>query len=480
MASALSRLAEVADGEVVGDEAVTVTDATHDSRQAGAGTLYVAMRGSRHDGHRFVAAAVGAGSPAVCVDHPVDTVVPQLLVADTRRALAPIAAEVHGHPSQDLELIGVTGTNGKTTVTHLLEAIGAASGRVTGLIGTVQTRVGGRLIPNPRTTPEASDFQRILRLMADSGASMVAAEVSSHALALGRVGSTRFAVGAFTNLTQDHLDFHPDMEAYFAAKARLVEMAEKAVVWVDDPYGRRLLDLRPDALTVGEGGEVRAEQVESTLAGSRFGLILPDARVAVTLPIAAEFNVANALVAAACAWAVGIRPDDIAAGLGAVAPVPGRFELVSQGYPVPVIVDYAHTPDGIANAVQAGRRLASGRVIVVFGAGGDRDTGKRRQMGEAASAADLVVVTSDNPRSEDPGAIVDQVLEGVDKAERMRIVDRRLAVREALAAAKPGDMVLVLGRGHERGQEVAGRMIPLDDRLVVREELARLAEGGSR
>jgi UDP-N-acetylmuramoyl-L-alanyl-D-glutamate--2,6-diaminopimelate ligase len=473
MASALVRLAEVAGGQVVGDATVTVSDATHDSRQVGAGTLYVAMRGATRDGHEFVGEAVSAGSPAVCVDHGVETTVPQLLVDDTRRALAPISAEVHGHPSLELQLLGVTGTNGKTTVTHLLEAIGGAAGRISGLIGTVQTRVGGRLIPNPRTTPEASDFQRILRLMADAGATLVAAEISSHALALRRVDSTRFAVGAFTNLTQDHLDFHNDMESYFEAKAHLIEIAEKAVIWIDDPYGRRLLGMRPDSLTVGSQGAVRAERVESALEGSRFRLVLPDARVEVALPIAADFNVANALVAAACAWTVGIGPDEIAQGLAQVAPVPGRFELVAQGPPAPVIVDYAHTPDGIANAVAAARRLTTGRVIVVFGAGGDRDTGKRRQMGEAASSADVVIVTSDNPRSEDPAAIVGQVMEGVSNDQRMQVVDRREAIRAALAVAQSGDMVLVLGRGHERGQEIGGRTLPFDDRQVVRDELMR-------
>jgi len=466
---------------VRGDAGVTVRDVTHDSRQAGPGTLFVAIPGATHDGHDYVPAAVAAGSPAVMVEREVDTAAAQLVVEETRPAMAPVAAEVYGHPSRRLSLVGVTGTNGKTTVTHMVEAIAAAAGRCAGLIGTVHTRVGHTNIPNTRTTPESSDFQRLLASMVDLGADVVAAEVSSHALEMHRVDATRFSVAAFTNLSQDHLDFHGDMDRYFAAKARLFEpeRSEKAVVWVDDPAGRRLLDLLEiPVVTVGEGGEVYAGGIEVGIAGSRYRLHCPEGEADVLLPLGGGFNVDNSLIAAACAHALGVPLDDVVAGLGAFSGVPGRFEVVSGDDPIRVVVDYAHTPAGIASAIATIRglppgQLESGRIIVVFGAGGDRDRAKRGQMGAAAAGADVVVITSDNPRSEDPEAIIDEVLAGVERPERfLRQADRRQAIQAAVDLAADGDVVLILGRGHERGQEVAGRSFPFDDRQVSREALA--------
>ena len=480
MASTGSRLADLAplvDGTIVGDADVQVKDVTHDSRQAGPATLFVALPGTLFDGHQFADDAITAGSPAAMVEHRLDLSVPQLVVEATRPAMAVVAAEVHGHPSRRLALVGVTGTNGKTTVTHMIEAIVAASRETAGLIGTVHTRVGHLSIPSTRTTPESSDFQRLLATMADAGASVVAAEVSSHALVYGRVDATTFAVGAFTNLSQDHLDFHGDMASYLAAKRRLFEegRSRRAVVFVDDPAGRRIADsVEVPVTTVGDSGDVRASDVETTVESSHFEIRTPKGVARIRLPLGGRFNVDNALVAAACALEVGIGLDSVVEGLGTFAGVPGRFELVSDEDPVGVIVDYAHTPAGIEQAIDTARASASGRIIVVFGAGGDRDRDKRPQMGSAAAAADVVVVTSDNPRTEDPDAIIDEVMVGLGRHGSVtRLPDRRAAIESAISIATDGDVVLILGRGHERRQEIAGRSIPFDDRLVAREILAR-------
>ncbi len=483
--SPLDRLAQVCGGRVLGDGSVRVRDATHDSRQTGPGTLFIAVPGSRRDGHEFVPDVVKAGSPAVMVEREVATTVPQLIVESTRRAMAPVAAEIHGHPSQKLRLVGVTGTNGKTTVTHMLESIVTAAGISVGLIGTVHTRVGSTHIPNTRTTPESTDFQRLLATMVDLGAGVVTAEVSSHALGLHRVDCSRFAVVAFTNLSQDHLDFHGDMETYFAAKAALFEprFSDRAVIWIDDPAGRRLAaSVDIPLITVGSAADVSARGRRAGVDASTFMLVTPEGQRRVELRLGGDFNIDNALVAAACAFSLGIDEDAIAAGLGSFEGVPGRFEVVSGTDPVAVMVDYAHTPASISTAITSVRDTAPGtwasdggerRLIVLFGAGGDRDTAKRPQMGAAAMAADVVVVTSDNPRSEDPTAIIDQIMTGIDEPERVRrIVDRRDAIRYAVDIAEDGDVVLILGRGHERGQEVEGRLLPFDDRLVARDALA--------
>ncbi|HLU53498.1 MAG TPA: UDP-N-acetylmuramoyl-L-alanyl-D-glutamate--2,6-diaminopimelate ligase [Acidimicrobiia bacterium] len=482
--SSVAALAEVVGGRVLGDPTVTVRDVTHDSRQAGPGTMFAAVVGSRADGHDFVEAAVGAGSPAVLVQRECPTDATQLVVEDVREAMGPVAAEVHGHPSRRLSLVGVTGTNGKTTVTHMVEAIGIAAGRQAGLIGTVHTRVGSNSIPNTRTTPEATDFQRLLATMVRMGAEIVSAEVSSHALAMHRVEAARFAVAAFTNLSQDHLDFHGDMESYFLAKARLFEpdLSERAVVWVDDPAGERLTrSMTIPYLTVGADAEVTARNRRVGVDGSRFVLATPEGEVDVELPLGGDFNIDNALIAAGCALSLSIPLESIAAGLRDFRGVPGRFEVVSGDATVTVLVDYAHTPASIANAIASVRETGRGewvsdggtrRLIVVFGAGGDRDRAKRPQMGWEAMAADEVIVTSDNPRSEPPEAIIEEVVSGVDDPSRVRrLVDRREAIGAAIEMARDGDVVLILGRGHERGQEVQGRILPFDDRLVAREAL---------
>jgi UDP-N-acetylmuramoyl-L-alanyl-D-glutamate--2,6-diaminopimelate ligase len=472
--STMGTLAALVAGELSGDEKTLVLDATHDSRTVVPGTLYVAVPGARFDGHDFVAAAVGNGAAGLCVSRSVVIDLPTLLVADTRRVMGRIAAEIQGHPSAQAAVVGVTGTNGKTTVTFMLEAIAKSGGRVCGLIGTVATRIGSEVISNPRTTPEATDFQRLLRTMVDRGADLMACEVSSHALALGRVDGTHFEVGAFTNLSQDHLDFHQGMEEYFEAKALLIERSAHKVIWVNDEYGSRLAARHPDALLVGWDAEVRASSIQRSDDGTRFRLHLPDGDTEILLHLEGRFNVANALVAAACAHLVGFGSGEVAAGLEALPSVPGRFEVVMGGRPVTVVVDYAHTPEGIATVIATARGLTRGRVLAVFGAGGDRDRSKRPEMGRAASAADVVVVTSDNPRSEHPDSIIDEVMAGVDHPAALRVTDRRRAIHAALEEAAPGDLVVVLGKGHESSQEIAGVIHPFDDRQVVEEEWAAI------
>jgi len=392
--------------------------------------------------------------------------------------MGPVAARVHGDPSHHLRLVGVTGTNGKTTTCHLVESIAAAAGLVPAVVGTVGARLAGEEVPVARTTPEAADFQRLLARMVSARVEVAAVEVSSHALTLGRVAGSRFAVAAFTNLSQDHLDFHADMEDYFLAKASLFTtgLADQAVIWVDDPYGARLAGATAlPVVRVGRsaGAEVTASGVELRLDGSAFLLSVPGGSVPVGLRLAGDFNVANALLAAGIATALGIGPDTIAAGIGALARVPGRFEIVATGKDCTVVVDYAHTPDGVAAVIGTARSLVGeGRVIAVVGAGGDRDRAKRPLMGAAAAAADLAVITSDNPRSEDPAGIIREVLAGTagGRAEIRVEADRRLAIRGALKAATAGDVVLILGKGHETGQQFADRTLPFDDREVAREE----------
>lgn len=473
----LSRLASAVGGRVTGGGDPMVVDVTHDSRRVEPGWLFVAIRGARADGHAFVSEAVAAGAAAVCVEREVAVDVPMLVVGDTRAALPHLAATVHANPAAELDLVGVTGTNGKTTVTYMVEAIGRAAGRKTGLIGTIETRIGGEVVPAVRTTPEASDLQRLLRSMRNQGVDLVAAEVSSHALELGRVTAVDFAVAAFTNLSPEHLDFHGDMENYYRAKRRLFGQTSKSVVWIDDPYGRRLAD-EVTALKVGWSREadVTGELLVATPTSTRLAIAFPDgARVGVDLPLPGRFNAANALVAAACGYVLGIPPERVARGLSSMGAVPGRFEVVGRDHPVSVVVDYAHSPAAIQEVISTARRLTRGKVVVVFGAGGDRDRAKRPLMGKAAAAADAVVVTSDNPRSEDPEEIMRQVVAGIPPGTVLiEEPDRRKAIRSALELVRPGDMVLILGKGHEQGQEIGGRVVPFDDRQVAAEELRRM------
>jgi UDP-N-acetylmuramoyl-L-alanyl-D-glutamate--2,6-diaminopimelate ligase len=464
---------------------VVVDDVHHDSRAVRPGSLFVAVRGEHFDGHDYAPAAVAAGASALVVEAPLPLAVPQLVVPSSRRALPVVAAEVHGHPSKALTVIGVTGTNGKTTVTHMIEAIARAAGRVPGVIGTVGARADHDPLTVTRTTPEASDLQRILRLMLERGVELVALEVSSHALALGRVDGLAFAAAAFTNLSQDHLDFHRDMADYFEAKASLFTPARSriGVVWVEDEWGRLLADRSPIPVrTVGTSAacDVWASAIAVDTRASRFLISAADRSAEVVMPLPGRFNVANALVAAACAIEVGIDLGEVVRGLETLPPVPGRLEVVPGDRPFIVIVDYAHSPDAISAVVAEARLVGARRVIAVIGAGGDRDREKRPLMGAAATGADLAVITSDNPRSENPDEIIAQVMAGARPGAAVVVEpDRRAAIRHALAAAGPGDVVLVLGKGHEQGQEWGGRIEPFDDRVVAAEEWRSLGEGGS-
>ena len=476
----LGRLAEIASRtqhiHLVGD--TPVDDLHADSRLATAGSVFVAVRGSSRDGHDLVTEAVATGAVAVVVEHPVPVAVPQLIVADTRALLGALAAEVHGHPASRMVMVGITGTNGKTTVTYLLASMVSAAGRAPGVIGTIGARMGAEPLPTGFTTPEAPALQRLLRRMVDTGVGVVAMEVSSHALELGRVDAVEFDVAGFTNLSQDHLDFHGDMETYFAVKRRLFdpERSREAVVAIDDPWGRRLGDeitIPTTTVSLDAAADIGVASIDLTASGGKLGIRLDGGGFEVPLPLAGRFNAVNTLVAIGCALRIGLAPEDIRRGLAEMAPVPGRFERVEAGQDFTVVVDFAHTPDAIRTMVVAAREITSGRVIAVGGAGGDRDRAKRPLMGVALASADLAVITSDNPRTEDPDAIIAQVTAQLQPGEAVRVEpDRRRAIAIALAAASPGDIVLILGKGHETGQDVHGVVTPFDDRVVAAEALA--------
>jgi UDP-N-acetylmuramoyl-L-alanyl-D-glutamate--2,6-diaminopimelate ligase len=443
-----------------GDASVDVTGVTHDSRQVGPGSLFCCVPGRVTDGHDHAPGAVAAGAVALLCERPLDLPVAQVVVADARATMGPVAAAFHGHPSASMDVVGVTGTNGKTTTTFLLQAILEAAGRPTGVIGTLS---------GARTTPEAPELQARLAELRDEGRRAVAMEVSSHALALDRVAGTRFRVAVFTNLSRDHLDFHETMEDYFAAKARLFEprYADVAVVNADDPRGRLLADAasvptRTYSLHDVEGLELGATTSTGTWRGHRL-----------VVPLGGSFNVANALAALGAAVELGVDEATAVAGLAGAAQVPGRFEVVTTDQPFQVVVDYAHTPDGVEQVLKAARAVAAGRVLVVLGAGGDRDWDKRPMMGEAAARhADVVVVTSDNPRSEDPEVIAAAVAAGAAGHRDVRVeLDRRAAIELAVHDARRGDVDVVAGKGHETTQTIGDRVLPFDDREVVRDVL---------
>ena len=458
---------------------VEVTGLAYSSEAVGPGSLFFCVRGFTADGHDFAPDAVQRGAAALVVERPLDLGVPEVVVPDARAAMGPAAARFHGDPTADLRVVGVTGTNGKTTTAFLVREILEATGASTGLLGTVKQVVGGVEETVVRTTPEAIDLQATFRRMLDAGDSACAMEVSSHALQLGRASGIRFAAKVFTNLTQDHLDFHETMEDYYLAKRRLFDEPGPAVVNVDDPYGRRLAEELGEVVTFGVDGrqstvdrDFLATDVSFDVAGARFKV----GGVEVRTRLPGLFNVQNALAAIAATAQLGVSLDIAAKALALAPRVPGRFEPVEEGQPFGVLVDYAHTPDSLENVLRAARDLTEGRLHVVFGAGGDRDRGKRPLMGEvAARLADRVIVTSDNPRSEDPEAIVGEILEGSGAGVESE-VDRRRAIARALGSAEAGDVVVIAGKGHEQGQEFeAGRKEPFDDIEVTREALRKLA-----
>jgi len=457
---------------------VEVTDLAYDNRAVQAGTLFFCVPGYTRDGHDFAPDAVARGASALVVERRLRLGVPEVLVDDVRAAMAPAAARLYGDPTAALLTVGITGTNGKTTTAFLVRALLEAGGLRAGLLGTVGTIVGGRRRAAVRTTPEAIDLQRTFAEMLRAGDRAVVMEVSSHALALGRAAAIHWDVAAFTNLTQDHLDFHADMEDYFQAKRALFTQGTPRVrvVNLDDAYGRRLAAEFPDAVTVSiddPAARLRATELDASPSGTRFRVD----HLELSVPLPGRFNVLNALCAVASARALGVGDEAIAAGLLDAELAPGRFQPVDEGQPFAVLVDYAHTPDSLENVLRAARELAAGRVIVVFGAGGDRDKGKRPLMGAVAAAhADVAVVTSDNPRSEDPEEIIAAILAGVGGAGGVEVVpDRRAAIARAVEVARAGDVVVIAGKGHEQGQELAGgRRVPFDDAAVARVALRAL------
>lgn len=469
----LSQVASRVAGDLRGDGTLAVTDVTHDSRKTGPGSLFAAVRGRRVDGHAFVRRATEQGASAALVERFLPCSLPQVRVADTRRALGPAAALVHGDPTRRLDVVGITGTNGKTTVTVMLESIAYAAGRPFARVGTLGTDIAGRHEQLSLTTPEASDLQRLFATILLRGVSLVAVEVSSHALALNRVDGTSFAVAAFTNLSQDHLDFHHDMEGYFAAKQRLFDgRASLHVVDVTTRAGQRIAaSARGGVIRAGYGTEceVRVTHPEPGLRASRFELVIDGVESAVTVRPGGLHNIRNAALAAGCARAVGMEADSIVEGLRSVRHVPGRLDPVEAGQPFDVLVDYAHTPAAVETVVGTALDHCPGSTIVVVGAAGERDAAKRPLLGVAAARADVAFVTSDNPRSEDPVSLVDEVAAGAagGRAEVVREVDRSKAIRLALERARPGDTVLILGKGHEQYQDLGTEVIPFDDRAVA-------------
>ena len=456
-------------GDVLAVEAppVEITGLAYDNRAVEDGTLFFCVPGFTRDGHDFAPDAIARGAAALVVDHELGLGVPEVRVEDVRAAMAPAAARFHDHPTAKLAMVGVTGTNGKTTTCFLIRELLEAAGTRTGLLGTVTSFVGGVERPTVRTTPEAIDLQCTFAEMVAGGDAACAMEVSSHALELRRADAIEWDVTVFTNLSQDHLDFHPSMEDYFLAKRRLFEHNEGGtmVINVDDEYGRRLAADFPAAITYSLGD---AEELEVDFTGSRF--TFQGTRFATPHP--GPFNVLNALAAIHAARALGAPDDVIATTLARARRVPGRFEPVDEGQDFAVIVDYSHTPDALDNVLHAARDLAHERVICVFGCGGDRDRAKRPMMGRIADElADVPIVTSDNPRSEDPQAIIDEVTAAMGDGA-ITEVDRRAAISHALSIARAGDVVVIAGKGHEQGQEFAdGRKEPFDDVTVAREVL---------
>jgi UDP-N-acetylmuramoyl-L-alanyl-D-glutamate--2,6-diaminopimelate ligase len=443
-------IAALAPTDVVGGAAVEIRELAYDAREVPRGSLFFCIPGASADGHDFAAEAVRNGAAALVVERTVDVHVPQVVVSSVRAAMPRAAVEFFGDPTARLPVVAVTGTNGKTTTAYLLWSILDAAEKRPGLLTNVERRVGDDVRTVGLNTPESADLQRLFREMLDAGNASCVMEATSMASVKGRLDGTRFAVLAFTNLTQDHLDFHGTMDEYFEAKRRLFAQASRAVINVADDYGARLGAEIPDVVT-----------------------FRPDDDLAnIELKLRGRFNRANAITAATAARAFGIDEDAIRRGIEAVERVPGRFDSIDEGQPFTVLVDYAHTPGALEAALESARELARGRVICVFGAGGDRDREKRPLMGRVvAELADVALVTSDNPRSEDPAAIAAAVVDGLDLDVEL---DRRRAIERALDQAQPGDVVVIAGKGHEQGQEIAGRKLPFDDGDVVRESLRRL------
>lgn len=489
-----------------GDLGVEIVHITDDSRRVRAGSLFVALKGGRVDGHEFIARAVSGGAAGLVVQRDLSACAPApgpaggapeppaVRVADTRRALGLLASRLYGDPSARLTMVGVTGTNGKTTVTYLCRGILQAAGKRVGLLGTVAYLIGAERLPAPHTTPEAAEFQLLLRKMVEADMDAVVMEVSSHALALDRTIGCEFDVGVYTNLTQDHLDFHADMDEYFQAKLRLFtglgapgnkRRAKRAIVNIDDPRGERVrgaCSVPVWTYAIRSPADIRAERVELSLDGTRFVAATPNGRFQVASRLVGEHNVYNLLAAIGVGLHQGLSDETIKRGIQAVPNIPGRFERVEAGQDFTVVVDYAHTEDALVRLLAAAQTLKTGRIITVVGCGGDRDRGKRPKMGRAAAAgSDVVFLTSDNPRTEEPQAILKEIEAGVRDAVGRKetapgfryevLSDRRRAIEAAVQEAKAGDIVLIAGKGHEDYQIVGTERHHFDDREVARAAL---------
>jgi UDP-N-acetylmuramoyl-L-alanyl-D-glutamate--2,6-diaminopimelate ligase len=473
-------LAAIQDGARAGGR-VQISGLAYDSRAVRPGQLFFCVSGFRSDGHEFAPQAVANGAAALVVERSLGLGVPEVQVADARAAMGPLAARFFGDPTARLRVVGITGTNGKTTSAYLVRALLEASGISCGLLGTVTSVIGGRERPVTRTTPEAIDLQADFAAMLAAGNRACAMEVSSHALELGRISGVRFAAAVFTNMSRDHLDFHATMEDYFQAKRRLFcppagEPGPAAnIVNVGDPYGRRLAaELeRSRTFAVESPAEYSADRLRCGLEGCRFALRTPDGAREVASPLPGRFNVANALGALAAVDALGGELEVLVDALERGVVVPGRMQPVTEGQDFAVLIDYAHTPDSLENVLRSARELTGGRIVCVFGAGGDRDRGKRPLMGAAAARlAHEVIVTSDNPRSEDPQAIIAEIMAGLEGRGNVRVEpDRAAAITLAVELADSGDVVVIAGKGHEQGQELADRTIPFDDATVARQAL---------
>lgn len=462
---------------------LSVTDVVYDSRRVSSGSLFVCVPGAAHDGHTFAPDAMQKGAAALLVERELDLMIPQIIVQDARDALALASANFFGNASHRMQVVGVTGTAGKTTITMLVEHMLRTSSKACGIIGTVSNRIGDHVFEHKYTTPESRDLQELLGCMADMGAQAVSMEVSSHALLTHRCAHTHFAVAAFTNLSREHMDLHPNMEHYFATKSRLFleEDVASRVVWTSSTWGSRLARMLHEAglevveVSYDSCADVHLVNCKSRgLCGSLVHATAFGQSLRFELPLPGTFNVENALVALAIACELGLDPMSAAASLESFPGVPGRMERIDTGdRGFWAVVDFAHTPDELSCAIQAAKEGTTGRVAVVFGCGGDRDQGKRPMMGKAAAQADLVIVTSDNPRSEDPANIAAQTVTGMgsDAPHAHVQLDRRKAIREALAWAQPGDVVLIAGKGHESTQTAKGETIHFDDREIVAEEL---------
>jgi UDP-N-acetylmuramoyl-L-alanyl-D-glutamate--2,6-diaminopimelate ligase len=475
----LAEVAAAAEGEVQGPPRTEVRDASYDSRDVRSGSLFFCVPGEIADGHDFAADAVRAGAAAIVVERPVEVDAPRVVVASVRAAMGPMSAVVFGHPAADLTVAGITGTNGKTTGTYLLESVFRAAGWRPAVVGTTGLRIDGVREALAHTTPEAPDLHRALFRMRAEHVDAVAIEISSHALAQRRTDGLVADVALFTNLSQDHLDFHPSMEEYFQAKRRLFTPAHArhGVINADDAWGRRLLASGEIATTSYAVRSEEADVTASDVRVGRDGIVFTVDGLEIHSPLRGAFNVSNCLGVLAVARTLSIDDAATIEGIAALDVVPGRMEPVDAGQPFTVVVDYAHTPDSIHSVLRGARPLADGQVIIVFGCGGDRDQAKRPAMGRAATDdADLVIVTTDNPRSEDPERIIADVLTGVPASSPVVVEpDRRAAIARAVDAAGPGDVVVFAGKGHETSQEIDGRFVPFDDRAVAREAIeARL------